>query len=109
MSLIFLWIDKALFILEEITIYSQLSLNVEASEEESQEHVDLSIFSGNLRRDDHDKARDSWTLSDGKNFRVRSKNFCFDKLKVWNICSLEQISRYTLTAFYTAQICLIQL
>ncbi|KAK4490838.1 hypothetical protein RD792_001553 [Penstemon davidsonii] len=37
-----------------------------AYEEESQDQIDLSIFSGNLRRDDHDKARDCWTLSEGK-------------------------------------------
>ncbi|KAL8054056.1 hypothetical protein ABFS82_05G115100 [Erythranthe guttata] len=53
-----------------------------ASEEESQDQVDLSIFSGNLRRDGHDKARDSWMLSDGNNFRVRSKNFFCDKSKI---------------------------
>ncbi|KAI3453873.1 hypothetical protein Pfo_010535 [Paulownia fortunei] len=53
-----------------------------ASEEEPQDQVDVSIFSGNLRRDGHDKARDCWTLSDGNNFRVRSKNFCHDKSKI---------------------------
>ncbi|CAI9772283.1 unnamed protein product [Fraxinus pennsylvanica] len=53
-----------------------------ASDEEPQDQINLSIFSGNLRRDDHDKARDCWTLSEGKNFRVRSKQFCYDKSKV---------------------------
>ncbi|CAA3017542.1 ENHANCED DISEASE RESISTANCE 2 [Olea europaea subsp. europaea] len=53
-----------------------------ADEEEPQDQIDLSIFSGNLRRDNHDKARDCWTLSDGNNFRVRSKQFCYDKSKV---------------------------
>ncbi|XP_051129354.1 protein ENHANCED DISEASE RESISTANCE 2-like isoform X2 [Andrographis paniculata] len=52
-----------------------------ASEEDPQDQIDLSIFSGNLRRDDHDKARDCWTVSDGSNFRVRSKSFCYDKSK----------------------------
>lgn len=52
------------------------------SEEDSIDQIDLSIFSGNLRRDDHDKARNCWTLSDGNNFRVRSKRFCYDKSKV---------------------------
>ncbi|KAL6578682.1 Protein ENHANCED DISEASE RESISTANCE 2 [Orobanche minor] len=52
-----------------------------ASEEEHQDQVDVSIFSGNLHRDDHDNARDCYTISDGNNFRVRSKNFCQDKSK----------------------------
>ncbi|XP_047971879.1 protein ENHANCED DISEASE RESISTANCE 2-like isoform X2 [Salvia hispanica] len=51
-------------------------------EEESTDQIDLSIFSGNLRRDDHDKARNCWTLSNGNNFRVRSKHFCYDKSKI---------------------------
>ncbi|KAL8063873.1 hypothetical protein ABFX02_01G054700 [Erythranthe guttata] len=53
-----------------------------AYEEESKDPIDLSIFSGNLRRDTRDKGRDCWTLSDGNNFRVRSKRFCYDKSKV---------------------------
>ncbi|KAL2525310.1 Protein ENHANCED DISEASE RESISTANCE 2 [Abeliophyllum distichum] len=53
-----------------------------ADDEEPHDQIDLSIFSGNLRRDHHDKARDCWTLSDGSNFRVRSKQFCYDKSKV---------------------------
>ncbi|KAL2551137.1 Protein ENHANCED DISEASE RESISTANCE 2 [Forsythia ovata] len=53
-----------------------------AYEEEPKEQIDLSIFSGNLRRNDNDKARDCWTLSEGNNFRVRSKNFCYDKSKI---------------------------
>ncbi|KAK4422472.1 protein ENHANCED DISEASE RESISTANCE 2 [Sesamum alatum] len=53
-----------------------------ASEEEPQDEIDESIFSGNLRRDDHDNGRNCWTLADGNNFRIRSKNFCFDKSKI---------------------------
>ncbi|KAL3635776.1 Protein ENHANCED DISEASE RESISTANCE 2 [Castilleja foliolosa] len=53
-----------------------------AIEEEPIEPIDLSIFSGNLRRDVHDKARNCWTVSDGSNFRVRSKRFCYDKSKI---------------------------
>ncbi|KAJ6703861.1 ENHANCED DISEASE RESISTANCE-RELATED [Salix viminalis] len=52
------------------------------SEEEPVNQIDLSCFSGNLRRDDHDNTRDCWRISDGNNFRVRSKHFCFDKSKV---------------------------
>ncbi|CAA0812055.1 Protein ENHANCED DISEASE RESISTANCE 2 [Striga hermonthica] len=50
--------------------------------EEPVEQIDLSIFSGNLRRDGHDKSRNCWTVSDGNNFRVRSKRFCYDKSKI---------------------------
>ncbi|KAJ6426892.1 hypothetical protein OIU84_022477 [Salix udensis] len=53
-----------------------------ALEEEPVDQIDLSCFSGNLRRDDRDNARDCWGISDGNNFRVRSKRFCFDKSKV---------------------------
>lgn len=59
-----------------------------AVEEEPADQIDLSCFSGNLRRDDHDNARDCWNVSDGCNFRVRSKHFCYDKSKVllyWSI------------------------
>ncbi|KAG6791945.1 hypothetical protein POTOM_001080 [Populus tomentosa] len=53
-----------------------------ALEEEPVDQIDLSCFSGNLRRDDRDNARDCWRISDGNNFRVRSRRFCFDKSKV---------------------------
>lgn len=53
-----------------------------AAEEEVAEQIDLSCFSGNLRHDGRDTARDCWTISDGNNFRVRGKNFCYDKTKV---------------------------
>lgn len=50
--------------------------------EEDSDLIDLSGFSGNLRRDDRDSSRDCWRMSDGNNFRVRSKNFVYDKSKV---------------------------
>ncbi|KAL5724656.1 Protein ENHANCED DISEASE RESISTANCE 2 [Ranunculus cassubicifolius] len=53
-----------------------------ALEEEQTDQIDLSCFSGNLRRDDRDKSRDCWRVSNGNNFRVRSKRFCYDKTKV---------------------------
>ncbi|XP_024040425.1 protein ENHANCED DISEASE RESISTANCE 2 isoform X1 [Citrus clementina] len=55
---------------------------VAALEEEQADQIDLSCFSGNLRHDDCDNARDCWKLSDGNNFRVRSKHFCYDKTKL---------------------------
>ncbi|CAI9095146.1 OLC1v1031025C2 [Oldenlandia corymbosa var. corymbosa] len=54
----------------------------EAPMEEVVDDIDFSIFSGNLRRDDHDKARNCWSISSGDNFRVRGKNFCMDKSKI---------------------------
>ncbi|KAJ6814072.1 protein ENHANCED DISEASE RESISTANCE 2-like [Iris pallida] len=48
----------------------------------SLDQIDLSCFSGNLRRDDRDNSRDCWRVSDGNNFRVRSKHFSYDKTKV---------------------------
>ncbi|XVF52259.1 hypothetical protein PTKIN_Ptkin05aG0004700 [Pterospermum kingtungense] len=53
-----------------------------AVEEEPIEKIDLSCFSGNLRRDDRDNTRDCWRISDGNNFRVRSKHFCYNKSKI---------------------------
>ncbi|XP_010518854.1 PREDICTED: protein ENHANCED DISEASE RESISTANCE 2-like [Tarenaya hassleriana] len=50
--------------------------------EESAHDIDLSCFSGNLRRDDHENARNCWRNSDGNNFKVRGKSFCNDKGKV---------------------------
>lgn len=51
-------------------------------DEEGSDEIDFSGFSGNLRRDDRDNSRDCWRISDGNNFRVRSKNFVYDKTKV---------------------------
>ncbi|KAJ8754358.1 hypothetical protein K2173_002809 [Erythroxylum novogranatense] len=53
-----------------------------ALDEEPADQIDLSCFSGNLRRDDRDNARDCWQISDGNNFRVRGKSFCHDKSKI---------------------------
>ncbi|XP_044503595.1 protein ENHANCED DISEASE RESISTANCE 2-like isoform X2 [Mangifera indica] len=53
-----------------------------ALEEEPDHQIDLSCFSGNLRRDDTDNSRDCWRISDGNNFKVRGKNFCIDKTKI---------------------------
>lgn len=52
-------------------------------EEELEDQIDLSSFSGNLRRDDDDKSRNCWRVPDGKLFKVRSKNFPNDKSKVY--------------------------
>lgn len=51
-------------------------------EEEPLNELDLSCFSGNLRRDDREKARNCWSVASGNNFRVRSKQFAYDKSKI---------------------------
>ncbi|XP_072962181.1 protein ENHANCED DISEASE RESISTANCE 2-like isoform X2 [Typha angustifolia] len=51
-------------------------------DEEPSDQLDLSGFSGNLRRDDRENTRDCWRISDGNNFRVRSKHFIYDKTKI---------------------------
>ncbi|XP_030535297.1 protein ENHANCED DISEASE RESISTANCE 2 isoform X2 [Rhodamnia argentea] len=51
-------------------------------DEEQGEQIDLSCFTGNLRRDDRDKARNCWSIPEGNNFKVRGKNFCYDKSKI---------------------------
>ncbi|CAM8880825.1 unnamed protein product [Rhodiola kirilowii] len=53
-----------------------------AVEVEPKDQIDYSLFVGNLRRDDRENARNSWKISDGNNFRVRSKHFCYDKSKI---------------------------
>ncbi|KAJ9680276.1 hypothetical protein PVL29_019555 [Vitis rotundifolia] len=53
-----------------------------ALEEDPTDQIDLSCFSGNLQRNDNDDGRDCWRISDGNNFRVRSKHFFSDKSKI---------------------------
>ncbi|KAL6629675.1 hypothetical protein ACP70R_029440 [Stipagrostis hirtigluma subsp. patula] len=50
--------------------------------DEPPEKVDLSCFSGILRRDADEKSRNCWTVPDSKIFKVRSKNFPNDKSKI---------------------------
>ncbi|GFZ16345.1 pleckstrin homology (PH) domain-containing protein [Actinidia rufa] len=61
---------------------TSLGTEVKKTEEECTGQIDLSCFSGNLRRDNRDNGRDCWRISNANNFRVRSKNFCSDKSKV---------------------------
>lgn len=53
-----------------------------AIEEEPKDELDLSCFSGNLRRDERENSRDCWRIAGGNNFRVRSRHFCYDKSKI---------------------------
>ncbi|KAH9687039.1 protein ENHANCED DISEASE RESISTANCE 2-like [Citrus sinensis] len=66
----------------EKKIENDFKRTVAALEEEQADQIDLSCFWGNLRHDDLDNARECWKLSDGNNFRVRSKHFCYDKTKI---------------------------
>ncbi|XP_031502075.1 protein ENHANCED DISEASE RESISTANCE 2-like isoform X2 [Nymphaea colorata] len=52
-------------------------------DEGTTEQIDLSLFTGNLRRVDvGDGSRDCWQICASNNFFVRSKHFLFDKRKV---------------------------
>ncbi|KAH9686951.1 protein ENHANCED DISEASE RESISTANCE 2-like [Citrus sinensis] len=75
---LFRWLTQA----NEKKIENDFKRTVAVLEEEQADQIDLSCFSGNLRHDDRDNARDCWKLSDGNNFRVRSKHFCYDKTKI---------------------------
>ncbi|PKU72514.1 hypothetical protein MA16_Dca008569 [Dendrobium catenatum] len=55
---------------------------VKQPDEDPLDQLDLSSFSGNLRRDDRDNIRDCWRMPDGNNFKVRGKTFCYDKTKI---------------------------
>uniref|UniRef100_I1PYZ3 PH domain-containing protein n=1 Tax=Oryza glaberrima TaxID=4538 RepID=I1PYZ3_ORYGL len=44
--------------------------------------IDLSCFSGIIRRDANEKSRNCWTVPDSKLFKVRSESFPHDKSKV---------------------------
>ncbi|XP_047325378.1 protein ENHANCED DISEASE RESISTANCE 2-like isoform X2 [Impatiens glandulifera] len=66
----------------ERAVLASIHENEERKPEEPSGQLDLSCFSGNLRRNDLDNARNCWRISEGNNFRVRSKNFCYDKSKV---------------------------
>ncbi|KMT11446.1 hypothetical protein BVRB_5g107700 [Beta vulgaris subsp. vulgaris] len=50
--------------------------------EETTDQIDLSMFSGSLRRDNNENARNCWRISDGNNFKVRSKSYSHDRSKV---------------------------
>jgi len=57
----------------------------ETTEEEPAHNIDLSCFSGNLKRNENENARNCWRISDGNNFKVRGKNFGQEKRKVGKI------------------------
>lgn len=63
-------------------LLTKMFLWISVIDEDPTDQLDLSCFSGTLRRDDHENGRDCWRISDGNNFRVRSKQFTFDKTKV---------------------------
>ncbi|KAK9699055.1 hypothetical protein RND81_08G149700 [Saponaria officinalis] len=56
--------------------------DVKSAVEEMKDQIDLTLFSGNLKRNDNESARNCWRISDGNNFKVRGKSFCRDKSKV---------------------------
>ncbi|KAL2901258.1 Protein ENHANCED DISEASE RESISTANCE 2 [Bienertia sinuspersici] len=54
----------------------------EVKKSEMTDQIDVTMFSGSLRRDDNENARNCWRISDGNNFKVRSKGYSRDKSKV---------------------------
>nr|GEV27519.1 protein enhanced disease resistance 2-like [Tanacetum cinerariifolium] len=74
--------DEEAYRVEQEMRRAEYYFSLKAVQEEPVLQVDLSCFSGNLRRDDNEKSRDCWRISDGNNFRVRSKRFCYDKTKM---------------------------
>ncbi|CAN8274521.1 unnamed protein product [Cochlearia groenlandica] len=61
---------------------SKTETDVKKTEEEPAHKIDLSCFSGNLKHNENENARNCWRTSDGNNFKVRGKGFCNDKRKV---------------------------
>ncbi|OEL13668.1 Protein ENHANCED DISEASE RESISTANCE 2 [Dichanthelium oligosanthes] len=76
------FVNKTMFSMQPSTREDAANVRQPGRDEEDSVQIDLSGFSGNLRRDDRDNSRDCWRISDGNNFRVRSKNFVYDKSKV---------------------------
>ncbi|XP_072993927.1 protein ENHANCED DISEASE RESISTANCE 2-like [Typha latifolia] len=67
---------------EEYTMNSDNDAKLTDKEPSNQIKIDLSCFSGSLCQEDNDKSRNCWTIPDGKSFKVRSKNFPYDKSKI---------------------------
>ncbi|CAB78906.1 hypothetical protein [Arabidopsis thaliana] len=65
---------------------SKPETDVKRPEEEPAHNIDLSCFSGNLKRNENENARNCWRISDGNNFKVRGKNFGQEKRKPTNFC-----------------------
>ncbi|ONK58899.1 uncharacterized protein A4U43_C08F870 [Asparagus officinalis] len=68
--------------LEGDSVKLEADIKQNVSDEKSSDQIDMSCFSGNLRWNDDDKGRNCWKISDGDNFKIRSKNFASDKSKV---------------------------
>lgn len=68
----------------EQEVYSKVERDIKQAvfNEEPSDQIDVSCFSGNLRRDERDKSRDCWRVSDGNNFRIRGKHFAYNKTKI---------------------------
>ncbi|KAL8170552.1 hypothetical protein V2J09_022356 [Rumex salicifolius] len=62
--------------------YASTYENEDDNKSEEPKKIDLSCFLGNLRHDSHENARNCWKVSEGNNFKVRSKNFFYNKSKV---------------------------
>ncbi|GAY62533.1 hypothetical protein CUMW_218570 [Citrus unshiu] len=77
---LFRWLTQALLLANEKKIKNDFKRT--ALEEEQADQIDLSCFSGNLRHNDRDNARDCWKLSDGNNFRIPAGKHLMDLVAV---------------------------
>lgn len=53
-----------------------------SSEVETVESLEWPTFPSSVSRDDSDNSQNSWGIPNGNNFRVRSRQFPFDRSKV---------------------------
>ncbi|KAJ4774992.1 Protein ENHANCED DISEASE RESISTANCE 2 [Rhynchospora pubera] len=68
--------------IEEESIKADSDTDAKYSEDEQSEDIDISAFSGILLLDASDKGRNCWMVPEGNLFKIRSKNFPYDKSKI---------------------------
>ena len=76
-SFLYIWLMSSLVDFYGFDLFFFLNSQlVAALEEEQADQIDLSCFSGNLRHDDRDNARDCWKLS-LRNYEEKVVSFLF--------------------------------
>eukprot|EP00250_Pteridium_aquilinum_P010307 c19285_g1_i1 orf=2-2230(-) len=58
------------------------SVSTSSTEVEAVESLDWRAFPSSVSRDDRDNSRNSWSIPNGNNFRVRSRQHPFDRSKI---------------------------
>ncbi|KAG2244395.1 hypothetical protein Bca52824_093768 [Brassica carinata] len=61
---------------------SKTETDVKKTEEEPAHNIDLSCFSGNLKRNENENARNCWRTSDGNNFKIPAGKHLMDLVAV---------------------------